>query len=417
MSHEAIFLFLSILFGLFLTISVGANDLANIVSPAFGSKAITVRQILIIALIFEFGGALLGGGKVSTTIQSGIIDLSTLNTTPNVLIYGMLAALLASSSWLFVATHFGIPVSLTNSIVGAVVGFGTLVLGWHAVHWHMIGFIGLSWILCPVAASIIAFSLSRIVQNFILGAQEPLEQTRRLLPAFLFFIGFILSEITVIKALRKFNIYLDWQDNILLASFTGMIIALSGHLFLKRVYNRPYTDSKEQFALVEKAFSILMILTTCAIVYAHGSDDIASATGPVAAVINLLHANSLAHGNKWLLLILTGGYCGVIIGFLTYGRKVVATVGSNITELNPSRAFCATIAAASTVVTSTNIGIPVSATQTLVGAILGVGLARGIGALDLRVVRNIFASWFITIPVTAILTAGFFYAFRAFFQH
>lgn len=418
MNHEIIFVILALIFGFLLTWGVGANDLANVLSPTIGSKAINLRQALIIALIFELGGALLGGGKVATTVQSGIVDTTVLIATPNILIYGMLAALLASSIWITTASHLGIPVSLTNSIVGSVIGFGALILGWHAVHWKMVGFIGLCWVLCPLTAGFIAFLLFTLIKNKILTKEEPLSQAKKYLPFFLFVVGFVLSELTIIKGLRHFNIHPDLTDNILIATATGFIIVLIGNIFLKRIYRSSFLDYKEQFALVEKAFSIIMMFTASAMVYAHGSDDISTASGPVAAVVNLAQTQFAAlHKNSLLMMILAFGYLGVVSGFLLHGHKVVQTVGSRITELTPSRAFCATLAAACTVVTSTNIGIPVSATQTLVGAILGVGFARGIGALDLKIAQRIFASWFITIPITAILTTIFFYIFKLLFNH
>jgi len=411
MGHEILYIILASLFGLFLTWSVGANDLANVLSPTVGSKAVSMRQVIIIALIFEIAGALLGGSKVATTVQHGIINTALLDSVPEVFIYGMLAALLASSIWITTASHLGIPVSLTNSIVGSVIGFGLLVLGWRAVQWKMVGFIGLSWVLCPGIAGVLAFLFFSLIQKTVLSADDPLEMAKKYLPFFLFLVGIILAEITVIKSFKHFNIQINIAENILIATGCGLMIVLIGQFFLSHIYKQPYIDYKEQFALVEKAFSILVLFTSSAMVYAHGSDDIATATGPVAAVIALARHNPLQNGNT-LLLILTCGYFGVIAGFFTFGRKIIATVGSAITELTPSRAFCATIAAASTVIASTNLGIPVSATQTLVGAILGVGLARGIGSIDLRIARNIFMSWFITLPVTAILTALIFYCIK-----
>lgn len=416
MSHEVIILALTAFCGIFLSWGVGANDFSNILSPAIGSRAVNVRQIVVIALIFELLGALLGGDKIAATVQNGIINTDLLVNTPQILVYGMLAALLASSVWIATASHFGIPVSLTNAIIGSIVGFGMLVLGWHAIHWRSIGNIGLSWIICPCAASVVAYLIFNITQKIILSTVAPLDKAKKYLPFYLFIVGFILSEITVIKALKHFSIQLHPVENILIATACGIAIVISGNILLKKIYNQPYVNYKEQFVLVEKAFAFLMIFTSCAMVYAHGANDIATATGPVITILHYVLSGSVDHNNNLLLVILTCGYVGVAIGFLTFGRKVIETVGSAITELTPIRAFCATFAAATTVVTSTSLGLPVSATQTLVGAILGVGLARGIGAIDLRIVRNIFMSWFITIPITGVLTAIFFYGFKGMFS-
>ncbi|MFA6409215.1 MAG: inorganic phosphate transporter [Gammaproteobacteria bacterium] len=416
MAHETLLLILTAIFSLTLTWGVGANDLANVLSPSLGSKAIRAGQAITIAIIFELAGALLGGSKVAATVQHGIVNTDLLILTPNILIYGMIASLIASSFWITTASRLGIPVSLTNSIVGSVLGFGALVLGWHAVHWKMVGFIGLSWIACPCLAGLTAYFLFSIVRKKILSAESPISNAQHYLPIFLFIVGIILTEIMVLKALKHFSIFPGIGPHILIAVVGASIVVIFGKYFLKRVYNKPYNTYKEQLSLTEKAFAIMLVFTACAMVYAHGSDDIATATGPVAAVVSLTKTGTSTHNGNMLLAILAFGYLGVIIGFLTYGRRVIATIGSSLTELTPSRAFCATLAASSIVLISTNIGIPVSATQTLVGAIVGVGLARGIEAIDLRIVRNIFTSWFITIPVTATLTVLFFYICKFFFH-
>jgi len=416
MAHDTLLLILTAIFSLTLTWGVGANDLANVLSPSLGSKAIRAGQAIAIAIIFELAGALLGGSKVASTVQHGIVNTDLLIATPNILIYGMIASLMASSFWITTSSRLGIPVSLTNSIVGSVLGFGSLVVGWHAVHWKMIGFIGLSWIACPCLAGITAYFLFNIVRKKVLSTENPIHSARRYLPIFLFVVGLILTEIMVVKALKHFSIFPSIGLHILMSIVGAALVIVLGRYFLERVYNRPYDTYKEQLTITEKAFAIMLVFTACAMVYAHGSDDIATATGPVAAVVSLTQTGTNTHNGNMLLAILTFGYIGVIIGFLTYGRRVIATIGSSLTELTPSRAFCATLAASSIVLISTNIGIPVSATQTLVGAIVGVGLARGIEAIDLRIVRNIFTSWFITIPVTATLTMLFFYVCKFFFH-
>jgi inorganic phosphate transporter, PiT family len=418
MLHEIVLLFLAGLFCLFLSFGVGANDLSNVLSTTLGSKSISIRQAIIIAIIFEMLGALFGGTKVAALVQHGIIDFSVLEVQANILIYGMLAALLAAGLWMTLASHLGVPVSLTQSIVGGVVGFGILVLGPHAVYWHKIVLIAVSWLSCPLISGVAAAFLFFILQKLIFSTDQPLINAKKILPWFLFLVGMILSEITVIKGMQRFGLNFSVSLNFLIAFFCGFIVLVPGNILLNKIFVRlpnsqtNLSNHRLQFAIIEKGFAVLVLFTACAMVYAHGANDIATATGPVAAIVSLLHVGHPGH-NGWILpLVLAFGYLGVVCGFFMYGRKVIETVGSAITELTPSRAFCTTIAAASTVVVSTSFGIPVSATQTLVGGVLGVGLARGIGALDLGVMRNIFLSWILTIPVTSLLAAGIFYLFK-----
>ena len=391
-----------------MTWGVGANDLANIMSTTMGSKAISVKQALIVAAIFELAGALLGGGDVARTIQHGIINTTVTSYPPEIFIYGMLAVLLASATWMWLASYLGMPVSITNAIVGAMIGFGLLVLGVHAIYWKKVSYIAISWVSSPTIASIVAYLLFLSVQKLILSATDPLKKAYKFIPIYLFLIGFILSEITIVKGIKHAGFNLSLRENIAIAIGCGVIILIIGHFILKRMHPENTSDHKAQFAHVEKMFGVLMFFTVCAMVYAHGSNDVAISVGPIAAIISLIKTGHVFHNGVLISSILAIGALGVITGFFTYGRKIIKTVGSGITMLTPSRAYCATLAAAATVVVSTSTGIPVSATQTLVGAILGVGLARGIGALDLRIVRNIFVSWIITIPVVAGLTSLFF---------
>lgn len=414
--HNIILLALGCFFGLLMVWSVGANDLANVMSTTIGSKAITIRQAILVAVIFEIAGALLGGGNVTRTLQHGIIDIQVLSYAPRILIYGMLSVLIASTSWMTLASYLGMPVSITNATVGAIVGFGVLVLGVHALHWKQVGYIGISWVSSPTIAGIVAYLLFLSVQKLILTAVDPVRKARKYVPLYLFLIGSVLSEITIIKGIKHFGIDLGFRENILIAIVCGISIIIVGKFILKRIHCEDEKDRKSQFAYIEKLFGVLMLFTACAMVYAHGSNDVAVSVGPVAAIISLVKTGRAHHNGLLIMSILAVGSFSVVIGFLTYGRKIIKTVGSGITALTPSRAYCATIAAAITVVVSTSTGIPVSATQTLVGAILGVGLARGIGALDMRVVRNILISWVITIPVVAGLTTLFFEIVKGIFN-
>ena len=412
---EYIFFFTvaALVIGFIMTWGVGANDLANIMSTTMGSKAVSVRQALVIAIIFEFAGAILGGSHVTATIRSGIINTTLLNNTPDILVYGMTSTLLAGATWMLFASWVGMPVSITNAIIGALVGFGTLVLGVHAIHWHKVGLIALSWICSPTIACAVAYFLFQLIKLFIFNADNPAKNARICYPFFFILVGFVLGNMTVLKGLAHFNITVSKPDDILISFGTAIIVTIIGLLIAKKIPKADELKRFQQIDYVEKLFSILMAFTACAMVFAHGSNDVAIAMGPVSAVISILHnhGNIVGEGSAWLPWL---GALGVVTGLIMYGRKVIITVGSEITTLTPSRAFAATIAGASTVIVSTSTGIPVSATQTLVGGVLGVGLARGIGALNITVIRNIFMSWLITVPAAAILNIIYFYIMKAF---
>ncbi|OGT32209.1 MAG: phosphate permease [Gammaproteobacteria bacterium RIFCSPHIGHO2_12_FULL_35_23] len=414
MEYMFLFTLAAIIVGFIMTWGIGANDLANIMSTTMGSKALTVKQALVIAVIFEFAGAILGGSHVTATIRTGIINTTLLSNTPNILIYGMTSTLFAGAIWILFASWLGMPVSITNAIVGALVGFGTIVLGPSSIHWHKVSLIALSWVCSPTIACITSYFLFQLIKLLIFNADHPAKRARFYYPIFFVLVGIVLGNMTVLKGLAHFNIILPKTDNILISLGMGVLVSLIGVLIAKRIPKADELKRFKQFDYVEKLFSILMAFTACAMVFAHGSNDVAIAMGPVSAVISIIHnhGNILGEGPKWLPWF---GCLGVVTGLIMYGRKVISTVGSEITTLTPSRAFAATIAGASTVIVSTSTGIPVSATQTLVGGVLGVGLARGIGALNITVIRNIFMSWLITVPAAAILTILFFYLFKAIF--
>lgn len=410
MDLTSVYIILACVLGLVMTWSVGANDLANIMSTTMGSKAVSVRTAIIIAIIFEFAGAFLGGTGVSNTLRGGIIDTTVLAHTPDILLYGMLAALSAGTVWMLVASYFAMPVSITNTIVGAIVGFGLIVIGPHGMHWEMVGAILISWIASPSIAALAAYLLFIIIQKTIFVRSKPFNHTKKYAPYYFFLVGIILANMIVIKGLHHFSINLSTTHIWLILLACGIFITLLGSLLTRNIQLEQQSHLRSHFASSEKIFGILMAFTACAMVFAHGSNDVAIAVGPMAAVITIAQSHGqvlyASHLPIWITFL---GTSGVILGLVMYGRKIIATVGEGITSLTPSRAFAATIAAATTVVFSTGLGIPVSATQTLVGGILGVGLARGIGALNMRVVRNIFSAWVITLPVGAALTIAFFY--------
>ncbi|WP_131776135.1 inorganic phosphate transporter [Legionella impletisoli] len=405
MDLTLIYVILAIFLCFFMTWGVGANDLANVMSTTMGSKAVTVKQAMLIAVIFEFAGAFLGGTGVTETMRDGIINTSELVTHPYILIQGMLSVLLACTIWMNLASYYGLPVSITNALVGSMVGFGGIVLGKNAIHWNQVSHIAIGWVTSPLIAGTTAYALFISIQQAIFVKSDPLAKAKRFIPIYLFLIGAVLSFITVFKGLNHFDIRLNLKQDIIVTLLTSIALTAIGLLFIRRIPERANLRRRERFLQVEKYFAVLMALTACAMVFAHGANDVSLAVGPLTIIHSLvLDANQPFEATDYPAWIILLGCVGVVTGLLMYGRKVIETVGSSITALTPSRAFAATLAAATTVVVATSIGIPVSATQTLVGAVLGVGLARGIGALNLLVIRNIFTSWILTLPAASLLT-------------
>ncbi len=417
MEYGLIFITLACLFGFFMAWGVGANDVANAMGTSVGSKAITIRQAIIIATIFEFAGAFLAGGQVTATIRKGILDANIVAGTPELLVYGMLASLLAAGIWLMVASRFGWPVSTTHSIVGAIVGFAAVGIGMDVVQWSKVGSIVMSWVVSPLLAGSIAFVLFISVQKLILGTDDPMRNAKRYVPVYIFFVGFIIALVTMFKGLKHVGLELSAVQSYSVAAAVGVVVSLFGVVMIRRLKFDPEADRDFHFTNVEKIFGVLMMVTACAMAFAHGSNDVANAIGPLAAVVSIVeHDGVVGQKSELPLWILSLGGLGIVIGLMTYGKKVMATIGTQITELTPSRGFAATLAAATTVVLASSTGLPISTTHTLVGAVLGVGLARGIAALNLNVVRTIFISWVVTLPAGAILSIIFFFIFKGIFS-
>ena len=416
MEYATIYLILAGCFGLFMAWGIGANDVANAMATSVGSKALTLKQAVIVAAIFEFAGAFLAGGQVTSTIRKGIVDADLLVGTPELLIFGMLAALLAAGIWLLIATKYGLPVSTTHSIVGAIVGFAAAGIGIEAVKWGKVGSIAASWVVSPVIAGTLAYALFRSVQKLVLDTSNPMKNAVRYVPLYIFLTGAMISLVTMFKGLKHIGLELSKVEAYSISFLIGLICALIGAFFIRKIAVKVGKKPSYQFDNVERVFGVLMIFTACAMAFAHGSNDVANAIGPVAAIFSIVTSGGeIAQKSlmpTWILLL---GGVGIVFGLLMYGHKVIATVGSGITDLTPSRGFCAELSASITVVIASGTGIPISTTHTLVGAVLGVGFARGISALNLRMIGSIFMSWVITLPAGGILAIIFFYILSAIF--
>lgn len=413
MEAGVIYIVLAAAFGLFMAWGIGANDVANAMATSVGSKALTIKQAIFVAAIFEFLGAVLAGGAVTNTVRKGIVDSDLLADTPELLVYGMLAALLAAGTWLLVASKNGWPVSTTHSIVGAIVGFAAVGIGVDAVQWGQVGTIVMSWVASPLTAGIIAFLIYMSVQYLILRHEDPLVRARRYVPVYIFFAAFTITLVTILKGLSHVGLTISLRDSYLLAVAIAVGIAVVGAIVISRIQPDPKAEKDQHFYTVERVFGILMIVTACGMAFAHGSNDVANAIGPLAAVVNVALNGVITAKSALPVWVLLLGGGGIVVGLATFGRHVIATVGKKITHLTPSRGFAAELAAASTIVIASGTGMPVSTTHTLVGAVLGVGMARGIEAIDLRVVGRVFVSWIVTIPAGAILAILFFFVFKA----
>ena len=402
-------LWIAAILALYMAWAIGANDVANAMGTSVGSGALTIRHAIIVAALLEFLGAFLAGGHVTDTVRKGMIDMDLVGQDQ--LIHGMLAALASAATLLVGATWLGLPVSTTHAIVGAIVGFGAAGVGMHAVHWDKVGQIVVSWLSSPLLAGVIAFGIFQFIKVMILDRSKPVEQVRKLGPFFFFFVFFVIGLVTLFKGLKNLKLDLNLPEAMLASALLGLLGAGLGAFFINRVSSAD-SDPEDRFDHVEKIFVVLQILTACAIAFAHGSNDVANSIGPLAAVASAVSGSELASKAPvapWMLAI---GGVGIVIGLATWGYRVMETVGKRITELTPSRGFAATLAAATTVVIASRLGIPVSTTHTLVGAVLGVGLARGIGAIDLRVVASIIASWVATLPIAAGLAIFFYFFFK-----
>ena len=412
-------LIMACFFGFFMAWGVGANDVANAMGTSVGARAITIKQAIIIAMVFEFTGAWLAGGEVTSTIRSSIIDIESagFDDRPELLIFGMLSSLLAAGIWLVVASKYGWPVSTTHSIIGAIIGFAVVGISADSVMWGQVLEIVASWIVSPVFSGTIAFILFLSVEKLVLSREDPLKYAKKFVPYYMFLVGFVIAMVTLVKGLSHVGLEVTFSQSAFLALAFALLTVTIGIFLLRRLRLPDSDQPTAQMQSVERVFGVLMIFTACSMAFAHGSNDVANAIGPLAAINSVIANNGAFEAESalpvWILLL--GGF-GIVTGLAMWGHRVIRTIGKNITELTPSRGFAAEIAAATTVVIASGTGIPVSTTHTLVGAVLGVGFARGMSALNFGVVGRIFLSWIVTLPAGAILSIVFFFIFKGIFS-
>ncbi|AWI51540.1 phosphate permease [Actinobacillus porcitonsillarum] len=413
--YGSMLVIITAIFGFFMAFGIGANDVSNAMGTSVGSGTITAKQAIIIAMFFEFAGAYLAGGEVTETIKSGIIDVSLFTDKPDVLVLGMMSALFSAGTWLLIASKMGWPVSTTHSIIGAIIGFGCLTVGSQAVHWGQLGGIVGSWFVTPVVAGIVSYTIFTSTQKLIFDTEEPMKNAQKYGPFYMALTAFILSIVTMTKGLKHVGLHLTTGETVLISSVIAAIAVVACYFYFRSEAFAKRAQGAT-FGGVEKVFSILMLLTACSMAFAHGSNDVANAIGPLSAVVSVVESGGVIQSKAALApWILPLGAAGIVVGMAVMGYKVMGTIGSGITDLTPSRGFSAEFACAITVVIASGTGLPISTTQTLVGAILGVGFARGIAALNLGIIRNIVASWVITLPAGAIISIIIFKILNAIF--
>jgi len=403
---------LAIGLGLLMAYSIGANDVANAMGTSVGSRALTVRRAILIAAVLEFGGAFVAGGEVTKTIRGGILDPALAAAEPQAVLCGMLASLTGAGIWLIVASRLGWPVSTTHSIVGAIAGFGCVALGVDSVQWPKLGQIVASWVVSPLLSGTLSFMVINVIQRSVLDHPDPVERTKRFGWIYVFVVLVVLALVTILKGLKNLDLNLGFGQSLLIAVGVAGIGSVIGSTWIRRMKLVEEPEEGFGYRNVERMFVVLQVLSACAVAFAHGSNDVANAIGPLAAAVSISESGAVAANAPvpaWMLLV---GAFGIVLGLATLGPRVMATVGERVTELTPTRGYAAEFAAALTIVLASQLGLPVSTTHVLIGAVLGVGLARGIGALDFRVVGTIVLSWIVTIPVGALLAIFFFFFFK-----
>lgn len=475
MTVESVLFILILLAGFYMAWNIGANDVANAMGTSVGSGALTLRQAVCVAAVLEFVGAFFFGSHVSETIQQGIIDTSSFSSQPLLVVYGMLAALIAAGFWLQIASYYGWPVSTTHTIVGAIIGFGVIVGGWDAVYWDEVGFIAGSWVISPFIGGILSFLIFIFLRKFIFYSSTPLEAAKKLTPLILFFVFAVLTFILTssgfshvmqpLNHLEKAGFstiaggcaatigyvsirfsrwgaaspvrYADGDADILtslekakkhllkaLESISAekryeMSILLQEVDHLKHRYEVPLEllPANSEYTAIEKIFGYLQILSACMMAFAHGANDVANAIGPLSAAVSILKEGTLTTSTVVPTWALALGGVGIVIGLATWGWRVMETIGKKLTELTPSRGFSAEFGAALTIVLASGMGLPISTTHVLVGSVLGVGLARGLEALNLAMMRDIAISWLVTVPAGAILCIVFYEILKGLLMH
>jgi len=412
-----VLLVIAVVVGLYMAWNIGANDVANSMANAVGSRSLSLPAAIILAALCEFSGAVLVGSHVTDTIRKGIVDPQAFIDQPGLLAHGMVCAMLGAGVWLNLATYLGMPVSTTHSIVGAVIGFGLVHAGFRSIYWGKLGQIVASWFISPILGAALAYVVFRLITRYILAQDQPIRAARRGVPAMVFFAAVAIILAILYRGLENLHLNLSAGLALTCSVAGGLVCALAaGLLIRRRGAAHLHLPLEQQLHQIERMFIPPVILSSCTVAFAHGANDVANAVGPLAAVIDLIRRGAVSTQSvpveTWVLVL---GGVGIVLGLATFGYRVMRVLGTQVTEITPSRGMAADLATMVTVLGCSKLGLPISTTHTLVGAVLGVGLARGITAINARVVRAIFSSWGATVPLSALLTIIFFLLDRWFF--
>ena len=389
--------------GFYMAWSIGANDVANSMATAVGAKAITFKQAVLIAGILNFVGAVFVGPHVAETIKGGIVK-SDMIVDPHVLLLGFIASLLAAAFWITLSTWKEMPISTTHSIIGALIGFGIIAGGFSSINWGKLGQVAASWIISPIAGCIIAFFVFKVIVKLIFAKEEPVKSAKIVGPLIIGVTAFLIASSLLLKTeLSKILGVSELSHVILISTSVSMVVIILGIFLLRNIEAK----SVEDYATVEGIFRKLQIITSCYVAFSHGANDVANAIAPVAAIVPLASGEMSLTAQIPPELLALGGI-GIAVGCLTWGKRVMKTVGGRITRLTNTRGFSVDFGAATTVLIASKLGLPISTSHTVVGAVIGVGLARGLEAIDLSIIKKIIVSWLLTVPVAAATSAAIF---------
>ena len=406
-----IILILAILVGFYSAVNIGANDVANSMATSVASGALTIKKAVIVAAVCNILGAVLVGSHVAETIRKGLVDPVQFSDKQNLFIFGMLAAVLGSALWVNLATYFKLPVSTTHSIIGGVLGFGIVTAGFSGIKWIVVLYVVLSWIVSPVFGGIIAFIIFSIIKKSILSSPEPIAQTKKIGPFLAGIVAFILTLATIYKGLKHLHLDLPFLDSFLISLAAGV-----GGFFLGSFLLRRYKEKNmDPYYQVEKMANPLQVLSASFQAFSHGANDVANAIGPVAAIWTIIQTQQVEMKVAVPIELLLLGGAGLAFGIYVWGHRVMETVGKKITSITPTRGFSAEFGTATTVLLCSRLGMPVSTTHVAVGNIIGVGLARGISAINLDVIKKIFSAWIISIPAAGIFAVAIYFILKFIF--
>jgi len=386
-------LVLGYIFGFYMAWNIGANDVANAMASAVGARAITIRQAIFIAGILNVVGATFIGSHVTNTIRKGIVSTEILND-PHLVLIGALAALLGAAFWVSFATWKSLPVSTTHSIVGAMVGYGIMAGGFSVIQWSKLLAVVASWVISPVFSMVISYLMFKIIIKLILSREDPFLQAMKLSPIFIGVTFFVVVLSFLLKTPLGKTLSVGTSEALLAASLSAAVFGYIGKQFLSRFI----TDRQKG---AEGIFRVIQIGTSCYVALAQGANDVANAIGPIAVIYFMVKTGSVGTEVPVPIFLLFFGGLGIACGISMAGYRVMDTIGSKITTLSNTRGFCVDFAAATTVLVASKLGLPVSTTHAAVGGVTGVGLARGIEAVNFGVIFKIMLYWILTVPVAA----------------